>query len=390
MCLFILSVIIERLNFLCVTNEDKIKECATLFAEGFFSGPISFYLLPMPDQKSLVDKFVQRFNPLLLTVPSLLITWIITGIGASIMLCVTYVPDHLMGVAYSIIAGVMSANAMLGLIPESLAQSRKLTWCKNFSWLPPIIGLTLGVIMMNLITAAIYFIHAYKDIKQTDIEVRLLAANNLQDVEPYRENKSIFKRIFLNIIAGTIAEDDTLPVNTAISDAAGIMTHNDSYVQTMQSAVQLALALIIQQIPEGIMTGIAFENVWETSGVDGTTEKAMRIAGGVSIGTWITSFTEGTAMMLALGGAGIKPWRCFLFVMIASNIETIFGILGCMVTSHMKAILPFALAAVSSAMIFTVVTEIIPQAIEKSSKMVVANCFMLSFAIMLILINLFP
>jgi zinc transporter ZupT len=366
----------------------------------------------------IIDQFVLDSDPIIPTIISLLVTWGSTGLGAAVMFCVPEFPDWVMGIFYAIMGGMLTATAAMGLLTESIARADRISWCKWVPWVPPLVGFLLGVGAMQAITASINILHAYlirdpppktADEEQSAPEAPLLvdpshSSYQLQMLvgEEGQEESSLFvhdarapmkyrisKKAADLILEARGPEAPPAAANTAFADA---LVDDDELTakKLLQRTIILVLALILQQIPEGAMTGIAFANAWKTNGVAGSTEKAMRVAFSASLGTWLTSFAEGMAVMLTLRGVKVNKTRSFIFVMIASMLETIAGILGCMITSHVEQILPFALASVAASLMFTVSSEIMPQANEKARKTIVTLGYMFSFAMMVFVINLFP
>lgn len=331
---------------------------------------------------SAANKFVKEFNPIFPTLISVVITWIVTGVGAALMLCLPAFPNWAMGVMYAIMAGMLIANSTVGLLQESIDRSAALRWCHDVPWVPPVIGMILGVILMQALTITINAVHAKIEKRRAESE------SGMVDYPAYGEPLLSRDEFTKDIIDGGGGERGMMPANLAIQDAFSLTARKNASASAAATFL-LALALILQQIPEGVMTGISFANAWAAGPFDGGADKAMRIAMSVSLGTWITSFIEGMSIMITLQGR-VKPWRSFMFVMIASCLEAISGVVGCELTAYVESLLPFALALVSATTLFVTWSEIIPQANENAKKTHVTLSIMGAFIFMVAIINLFP
>lgn len=142
----------------------------------------------------------------------------------------------------------------------------------------------------------------------------------------------------------------------------------------------LVLAITLHNIPEGLAIGVAFGAAF--LGIGGTSYVAAIL---LAIGIGLQNFPEGMAVSLPLRNDGCSRGKAFFYGQLSGVVEPIAGVLGAILVSVMRPILPFVLCFASGAMIYVVAEELIP-----SSKTTKENKFgvigvIIGFAIMMIL-----
>jgi len=81
----------------------------------------------------------------------------------------------------------------------------------------------------------------------------------------------------------------------------------------------------------------------------------------VAIGIGIQNFPEGAAVSIPLRREGLSRTKSFMYGQASGIVEPIAGVLGAVLVSTMRPILPYALAFAAGAMIYVVVEELIPE-----------------------------
>lgn len=136
----------------------------------------------------------------------------------------------------------------------------------------------------------------------------------------------------------------------------------------------IVLPIVIHNIPEGLAIGVAF-------GLSNDIALAMALA----IGIGIQNFPEGFAISFPLYKGGYTKNKSFLIGSFSAIVEPIFALLGALIVVKAKFLLPFSLAFASGAMLYVIVTELIPECMLSEKKELNALYFIIGFIIMMIL-----
>jgi len=144
--------------------------------------------------------------------------------------------------------------------------------------------------------------------------------------------------------------------------------------------LMLISSITIHNIPEGLAVGIAFGSVYY--GLTGaTTLSAILLA----IGIGLQNFPEGSAVSIPLIRDGISRKKAFFYGQLSAVVEPIAGVLGAILVLKARILLPFALSFAAGAMIYVVVSELIPESQSNKKKEVMAIFTIIGFTIMMIL-----
>ena len=142
----------------------------------------------------------------------------------------------------------------------------------------------------------------------------------------------------------------------------------------------LISSITIHNIPEGLAVGIAFGSVFY--GINGaTTLSAIMLA----LGIGLQNFPEGSAVSIPLLREGISRKKAFFYGQLSAIVEPIFGVIGAILVLRVRSLLPFFLSFAAGAMIYVVVSELIPESQSNEKKNVMAIFTILGFSIMMIL-----
>lgn len=144
--------------------------------------------------------------------------------------------------------------------------------------------------------------------------------------------------------------------------------------------LMLISSITIHNIPEGLAVGIAFGSVFfEINGA--TTISAIMLA----IGIGLQNFPEGSAVSIPLLREGISRKKSFFYGQLSAIVEPIFGVLGAILVLKVRILLPFFLSFAAGAMIYVVVSELIPESQSNKKKELMAIFTIIGFSIMMIL-----
>ena len=144
--------------------------------------------------------------------------------------------------------------------------------------------------------------------------------------------------------------------------------------------LMLISSITIHNIPEGMAVGIAFGSVFY--GISGaTTLSAIMLA----IGIGLQNFPEGSAVSIPLIREGMTRKRAFIYGSLSAIVEPIFGVIGAVLVLKVRILLPFFLSFAAGAMIYVVVSELIPESQTNEKKDLMAIFTIIGFSIMMIL-----
>ena len=142
----------------------------------------------------------------------------------------------------------------------------------------------------------------------------------------------------------------------------------------------LVSSITIHNIPEGLAVGIAFGSIFY--GLEGaTTISAIMLA----IGIGLQNFPEGSAVSIPLLREGYSRKKAFFFGQLSAIVEPIFGVIGAFLVLKVQVLLPFFLSFAAGAMIYVVVSELIPESQSNSKKEFMAISTIIGFSIMMVL-----
>lgn len=123
----------------------------------------------------------------------------------------------------------------------------------------------------------------------------------------------------------------------------------------------LIFAITLHNIPEGLAIGVAFGTVMH--GFQGASLNAAYL---LALGIGLQNFPEGMAVSVPLRSEGISRSKAFFYGQASGMVEPISAVIGVVLVSLIKPILPFILGFAAGAMIYVVAEELIPSG--KTSK----------------------
>ncbi|MDL2292391.1 ZIP family metal transporter [Acholeplasma sp. OttesenSCG-928-E16] len=149
--------------------------------------------------------------------------------------------------------------------------------------------------------------------------------------------------------------------------------------------ILLVFSITLHNIPEGLAVGVAFGAIAHGTGSDSA---ALYGALSLAIGMGIQNFPEGAAVSIPLRQEGMSRSKSFFYGQLSGIVEPIAAVLGVLLVTYVKDLLPYALAFAAGAMIYVVADELIPEAKQtENSKQEHLSILglMIGFIIMMIL-----
>jgi len=142
----------------------------------------------------------------------------------------------------------------------------------------------------------------------------------------------------------------------------------------------LISSITLHNIPEGLAIGVAFGSIMYH--LDGAT---LSNAIGLAIGIGIQNFPEGCAVSMPLRREGLSRSKSFFYGQLSAIVEPISGVIGALLVLKVRIILPFLLSFAAGAMIYVVITELIPECSHNKHKGIISMFSLIGFTIMMIL-----
>lgn len=251
-------------------------------------------------------------------------------------------------------------------------------WFINLNFIYQALIATLFTYLMTALGAGIVFF--FKNISKTVMDAMLGFAAGVMTAAS-----------FFSLLSPAIEHCETLNITpwliTFIGFASGglLLFLSDIIFNKLLSKknkriLMLVSSITIHNIPEGLAVGIAFGSVYY--GLTGaTTLSAILLA----IGIGLQNFPEGSAVSIPLLREGMSRKKSFFYGQLSAIVEPIFGVLGAILVLKVRILLPFFLSFAAGAMIYVVVSELIPESQSNKKKEIMAIFTIIGFSIMMIL-----
>lgn len=225
-------------------------------------------------------------------------TWLITAVGAAIVLTTRKMSDALLDSMLGFAAGVMIAASIWSLIIPAIELSEDAALP---AWAPAAIGVLLGAAFLRVFDQFLPHLHIGKPEDQAE------------------GRESPWRRTTL-----------------------------------------LVTAITLHNIPEGLAVGVAFGAIGTTIGgsSDATT---LAGAAALAFGIGVQNFPEGISVAMPLRASGMSRVRSWFFGQLSASIEPVAAVIGALAVVVISPILPYALAFAAGAMLYVVVEELVPQ-----------------------------
>ena len=138
-------------------------------------------------------------------------------------------------------------------------------------------------------------------------------------------------------------------------------------------------AMTVHSIPEGVAVGVGY-----TSDAVGQ-DPAAHLGPTLALAIAIHNIPEGLAVSIPLRSAGVSIPRCFLASVFTSIPQPIAAIPAVLLAWFFEPLMPLLMGFAAGAMIFLVVLELIPEALETETPIHIAWAFTIGFCAMLLI-----
>ncbi|MDX1741246.1 MAG: ZIP family metal transporter, partial [Rhodothermales bacterium] len=133
-------------------------------------------------------------------------------------------------------------------------------------------------------------------------------------------------------------------------------TIEDLSAQDSRQSVLMLVTMFIHSIPEGIAIGVGYAT--------GELEFGLLLALAIAL----HNIPEGIAISLPLKAKGVSTWKCFWYAVLTSIPQPIAAVPAFLLVWFFQPLLPAGLGFAGGAMMFLVVTELIPESLARSQR----------------------
>ncbi len=198
----------------------------------------------------------------------------------------------------------------------------------------------------------------------------MLAASVFNLIIPGVEDGGITS-VAIGIFAGTLL----------FGLASERLDHHDFHVEGLTDAGAKRILLIlgtmfIHSFPEGLAVGVAY----------GSGEVGLGVVMAIAIS--IHNIPEGIAISLPLRAEGVSGWKCVGWSIFSSLPQPLAAVPAYLAVVAFRPVLPFAFGLAAGAMIFLVLSEMIPESrADGTQRLSSASAGMAGFLLMMLLQN---
>ena len=253
-----------------------------------------------------------------------------------------------------------------------------INWFINLNYIYQALIATLFTYFMTALGASIVFF--FKKISKNVMDAMLGFAAGVMTAASY-----------FSLLAPAIVASEELNINPWIATSIGFISgglllftadkiFNKLITKKNKRILMLVSSITIHNIPEGLAVGIAFGSIFY--GINGATLTAAIM---LAIGIGLQNFPEGSAVSIPLLREGVSRKKSFFYGQISAIVEPISGVLGAILVLKARILLPFFLSFAAGAMIYVVISELIPESQSNEKKELMAIFTIIGFSIMMIL-----
>ncbi len=251
-------------------------------------------------------------------------------------------------------------------------------WFLNLNYIYQALLATIFTYLVTLLGASIVFF--FKKISKNVMDAMLGFAAGVMIAASY-----------FSLLAPAIDTSSELNLNSWLITSIGFLSgglllfladkiFNKFLGKKNKRILMLISSITIHNIPEGMAVGIAFGSTYY--GINGaTTISALMLA----LGIGLQNFPEGTAVSIPLLREGMSRKKAFFYGQLSAIVEPIFGVIGAILVLKMQLLLPFFLSFAAGAMIYVVISELIPESQTNEKKELMAIFTIIGFIVMMIL-----
>ncbi|KAF5303355.1 hypothetical protein FQR65_LT08268 [Abscondita terminalis] len=309
---------------------------------------------------------LEGYGPVMQALLGTLFTWILTALGAALVIFIKGSQRKFLDVSLGFAAGVMTAASFWSLLAPAIemAEQSKLYGDKGqYAFLPVGFGFLLGALFVYGADVLITMLGVHSP------NMMLALHSKVTRKEKKEENSGNLPAYAIETTAidgfhehgnnlqyrgrGRTRSNDEIVHSHTFEDVSNIEEIQHGQWKRM---MLLVIAITAHNVPEGLAVGVGFGAIGSTASA--TFESARNLA----IGIGIQNFPEGLAVSLPLHAAGFSTWKSLWYGQLSGMVEPLFGVMGAVAVSIARPVLPYALSFAAGAMIYVVLDDIIPEA----------------------------
>jgi ZIP family zinc transporter len=157
------------------------------------------------------------------------------------------------------------------------------------------------------------------------------------------------------------------------------ITSSKPVYKDKKRSLLLVGAITLHNVPEGLAIGVAFASA--SLGIEGATTLSACL---LALGIGLQNFPEGAGVSLPLRRDGYSKSKSFFYGQASGIVEPFAGLIGVLLASFIRSILPFLLSFAAGCMVLVVTRELVPEA-SKDNKNHSSIGFIFGFIIMMLL-----
>ena len=176
---------------------------------------------------------------------------------------------------------------------------------------------------------------------------------------------------------GLVAGSAVLLLGEALCKRLGLVRREDTSARRCRL---LIASITLHNIPEGLAVGVAF-------GALVTAGNAAALSGAcmLALGIGLQNFPEGAAVSLPLRREGMPRTRAFFFGQLSGFVEPVAAVVGAALAASLQFALPFLLCFAAGAMLWVLLSEMIPESQASPQRTRVTLWTLLGFILMMAL-----
>ena len=267
-----------------------------------------------------------------------LFTALATGLGAIPFFLFDDISDRWNVALWGLASGIMLAASGFGLLGEGLAVSTGIP-------ILLIIGSVAGVFLVIVADAVLDRI----DLSDQPTSSETGGSTADEDAHAHRSDGGP---------PDTGPADDAVPV-----EDAPLATHAVAEGDLRKLVLILGI-LTVHSFPEGVAIGVSFADVGLEGGVTMFGLVVPVLAVFMTIAISIHNIPEGIAISIPLRSMEVSEWRMVGAAVFSSLPQPIGAVIAFAFVSWARAFLPFGFGFAAGAMIYLVITEFIPEALQ--------------------------
>ncbi|GAA0477998.1 ZIP family metal transporter (plasmid) [Halococcus dombrowskii] len=267
-----------------------------------------------------------------------LVTALATGLGAIPFFLFDDISDRWNVALWGLASGIMLAASGFGLLGEGLAVSTGIP-------ILLILGSIAGVILVIIADAVLDRI----DLSDQPTSSEIGGSTADEDANAPRSDGGP---------SDTGQADTTVPVEDAPL-ATHVVAEGD-----LRKLVLILGILTVHSFPEGVAIGVSFADVGLEGGVTMFGLVVPVLAVFMTIAISIHNIPEGIAISIPLRSMEVSEWRMVGAAVFSSLPQPIGAVIAFAFVSWARGFLPFGFGFAAGAMIYLVITEFIPEALQ--------------------------